>query len=399
MSAENELEMPDFSPVTPIYPGVDIDNTPRGIRAIMPVSTSITAFVGSAPRGMVNKPVPVRTYEDYERLFGGLAASSAMSYAVTHFFQNGGSDALIIRVVDLDIIGNPEDGTGIFALEQSDLFNILCLPRFVSEGDISASSYATALSYCVSRRAMLLIDPPSQWGTVDEAVSGIANFTSSFGGETQIRNAALYFPRINVPDPLHQDSPIAFVPCGAVAGIIASTDAVHGVWKSSAGTFAKLNGVQDLTVKLTDQENGRLGSLGINCLRSFDRFGNVVWGDRTLAGNDALASEWKYVPVRRLALFLEESLYRGTQWAVFEPNGEPLWAQIRLNVSAFMQDLFQKGALQGQTPQEAYFVRCDSGTTTQSDIDAGIVNIVVGFAPLKPAEFVVIQIQQLAGNH
>jgi phage tail sheath protein FI len=141
-----------------------------------------------------------------------------------------------------------------------------------------------------------------------------------------------------------------------------------------------------------------LNPLGVNCLRSFPVNGRVVWGSRTLAGADQLASEWKYVPVRRTALFIEESLYRGTQWVVFEPNDEPLWAQIRMNVGAFMQNLFRQGAFQGSTPREAYFVKCDSETTTQNDIDNGIVNIIVGFAPLKPAEFVVIKLQQIAGQ-
>ena len=131
---------------------------------------------------------------------------------------------------------------------------------------------------------------------------------------------------------------------------------------------------------------------------SFPVNGRVVWGARTLRGADQLADEYKYVPVRRTALFIEESLYRGTQWVVFEPNDEPLWAQIRLNVGAFMQGLFRQGAFQGRTPREAYFVKCDKETTTQADINLGIVNIVVGFAPLKPAEFVVIKIQQIAGD-
>lgn len=157
-------------------------------------------------------------------------------------------------------------------------------------------------------------------------------------------------------------------------------------------------GVRELTLKMTDGENGQLNPIAVNCLRSFPVTGNVVWGARTLAGADRLASQWKYIPVRRLALFIEESLYRGTQWVVFEPNDEPLWAQIRLNVGAFMQDLFRKGAFQGTTPREAYLVKCDRETTTQNDINLGIVNIIVGFAPLKPAEFVIIKIQQLAGN-
>ena len=138
--------------------------------------------------------------------------------------------------------------------------------------------------------------------------------------------------------------------------------------------------------------------IAVNCLRSFPVNGRVVWGSRTLVGANQLASEWKYLPVRRTALYIEESLYRGTQWVVFEPNDEPLWSQIRMNVGAFMQDLFRQGAFQGASPREAYFVKCDGETTTQNDIDNGIVNILVGFAPLKPAEFVVIKLQQIAGQ-
>ena len=150
---------------------------------------------------------------------------------------------------------------------------------------------------------------------------------------------------------------------------------------------------------LTNDENGVLNPKAVNCIRTFPVYGTVVWGSRTLQGNDERGSEWKYVPVRRMALFIEESLYRGTQWVVFEPNDEPLWAQIRLNIGAFMQNLFRQGAFQGKTPQEAYFVKCDKETTTQDDINRSVVNIIVGFAPLKPAEFVVIKIQQIAGQN
>ena len=153
-----------------------------------------------------------------------------------------------------------------------------------------------------------------------------------------------------------------------------------------------------LAVALDDLENGGLNPLGINVLRNFPVFGNISWGARTLDGADQQASEWKYIPVRRTALYIEESLYEGLKWVVFEPNDEPLWAQIRMNVGAFMSTLFRQGAFQGNTPAQAYFVKCDSETTTQNDIDNGVVNILVGFAPLIPAEFVVIQIQQLAGQ-
>jgi hypothetical protein len=166
-----------------------------------------------------------------------------------------------------------------------------------------------------------------------------------------------------------------FAPCGAVAGVFARTDTQRGVWKAPAGLDASLVGVPQLTVSLTDSENGELNPLGINCLRAMPASGRVVWGSRTLQGNDRLASEWKYIPVRRTALYIEESLYRGTQWVVFEPNDEPLWSQIRLNVGAFMHSLFRQGAFQGTTPRDAYFVKCDKETTTQNDIDRGIVPV------------------------
>jgi phage tail sheath protein FI len=149
---------------------------------------------------------------------------------------------------------------------------------------------------------------------------------------------------------------------------------------------------------LTDQQNGALNPLGINCLRTFPIYGSTVWGGRTTQGADAIGSEWKYIAVRRITLMIEESLFRGTKWVVFEPNDESLWAKIRMNVGAYMQSLFRQGAFQGTAPKDAYFVKCDKETTTQDDINKGIVNIQVGFAPLKPAEFVVISIQQIAGD-
>jgi phage tail sheath protein FI len=189
-----------------------------------------------------------------------------------------------------------------------------------------------------------------------------------------------------------------FAPCGAIAGVIARTDSTRGVWKAPAGLEASLKGVPALSVPLTDMENGELNPLGINCMRAKPAAGRIVWGSRTLEGDDRLGSEWKYLPVRRVALYIEESLYRGTQWAVFEGNDEPLWSQIRLNLGSFMHNLYRQGAFQGKMPADAYFVKCDGESTTQADINLGIVNVIVGFAPLKPAEFVIISIQQKAGQ-
>jgi phage tail sheath protein FI len=245
----------------------------------------------------------------------------------------------------------------------------------------------------------MIIDSISSWHQISDASGNFSDSVYPPSLKVEIRsNAALFFPRIKRPNILVNNEIEEFVPCGMIAGTFANTDTQRGVWKAPAGITAGLNGVTEFTVPMTDDENGKLNRIGINCLRSFPVYGNVIWGARTMDGADELASDWKYIPVRRTALFIEESLYRGTKWVVFEPNDEPLWSQIRLNIGAFMHDLFRKGAFQGKTPKEAYLVKCDSETTTQNDINSGIVNILVGFAPLKPAEFVIIQIQQLAGQ-
>lgn len=282
---------------------------------------------------------------------------------------------------------------GLFALENADLFNLLCIPPHAPEGSIEKELIDDAIDYCEQRRAMMLVDPPDAWKSKDTAKSQIGTAVGKAS-----KNAALYFPRIKQANPLHGNQLEEFVPCGIVAGMFSRTDATRGVWKAPAGLDTTLAGIAGLVVPLTNAENGELNPLGINCLRTMPAVGHVLWGARTRVGDDRLASEWKYVPVRRTALFLEESLYRALQWVVFEPNDEPLWAQIRLNVGAFMNSLFRQGAFQGTTPREAYFVKCDKETTTQNDIDRGIVNILVGFAPLKPAEFVVIKLQQIAGQ-
>jgi len=304
------------------------------------------------------------------------------------------------NLADTDYLGSEANKTGIYALDKVELFNLLCIPPDGRGIDTATDVYQAAMKYCVSRRAILIVDSPVAWSRNKEtAASSAAQGLSSLGltGEAA-RNAAIYFPQLMEADPNRSGQLDAFVPCGAVAGVIARTDSSRGVWKAPAGLDATLNGIQGVDVNLTDAENGLLNPLGVNCLRSFPGAGQVVWGGRTLRGADRLADEYKYLPVRRLALYIEESLYRGTQWVVFEPNDEPLWSQIRLNVGAFMHNLFRQGAFQGRTPQDAYFVKCDKETTTQNDINLGIVNVVVGFAPLKPAEFVIIAIQQMAGQ-
>jgi phage tail sheath protein FI len=282
---------------------------------------------------------------------------------------------------------------GVYLLDRVDIFNLLCIPA-----ETDAPTISTLQQYCAAKRAFYIVDSWQLSTTSGLQSTGPAGSTSGSITGQYSTNSAFYFPWVEAPDPLVGNRPTLFPPCGFVAGIYAATDASRGVWKAPAGIDASLTGVLGLQYNLTDAENGQLNIQAINCLREFKVYGDVVWGARTLQGNDQAGSEWKYVPIRRLALFIESSLYDGTQWVVFEPNDEPLWGQIRLNVGAFMQGLFLQGAFQGTTPQQAYFVKCDSENNPQTSIDQGIVNILVGFAPLYPAEFVVIQIQQMAGQ-
>jgi hypothetical protein len=527
-------------PVTPTYPGVYIQELSSGVHTITGVATSITAFLGRASRGPTNEATTITSQADFERNFGPLDRKYPMTYAVNDFFQNGGSQGVVVRLYKAPTTGaafatltanglplqagsegtwgnalkvritsdvspdvatrfglttgdlfnmavqdsktgvvetylnltvkdspnrfdqvlknnsnlvlfqsgatmptavptphgpptppatiwtDPASFTGVttgtavdsdpldlntykgdataksgqYALDNTDLFNLLCIPEDSLGVGLTDGVYGVALPYCVTRRAMLLVDPPVAWkvpATIASTQLSAYVTANSLNGDNA-RNAALYFPRVDEQDPNLNGQPDSFVPCGIIAGVMARTDTQRGVWKAPAGIDASLSGTSGVVVTMTDNENGLLNPLGVNCLRNFPIYGSVVWGARTMRGADVAADEYKYVPVRRTALYIEESLYRGTKWVVFEPNDEPLWAQIRLNVGAFMHDLFRKGAFQGSTPQQAYFVKCDKETTTQNDINQGIVNIVVGFAPLKPAEFVIITLQQIAGQ-
>ena len=493
-------------------------------RTVSGVATSITAFVGRTLRGPTDRPVIVQSFAEFTRLYGGLWLESPLSYAVSHYFLNGGRDALICRVhhaaarasvtlapgfgleaanegawgnrlrvrvehaeseaddlpdtrfnllikdlatdhvesfinvstvathpryvtnvvateSDLvrtkgavpvtrptrsgdappvtDPLEDPSSSTpfdsdgndgqpitddeishetlkdqrrGLWLLDLADTVNLICIPPLTPSQDLAKATWETALEYAAERRAIVLIDAKNEWSNPDAVLNGLPATVS------RSANGAIYFPRIKASDPLRENRTETFAPSGGVAGVIARTDAARGIWKAPAGLQATLVGVDMLGYTLNDVQNGRLNVRGVNCLRRFPDVGPVVWGARTLLGDDERGSEWKYLPVRRTALYIEESLVRGTQWVVSEPNDEPLWAQIRLNVGDFMNQLFGQGAFQGRTPREAYFVKCDSDTTTQSDIDRGVVNFAVGFAPLRPAEFIVLSIQQRAGQ-
>ncbi|CDR15904.1 phage tail sheath C-terminal domain-containing protein [Streptomyces iranensis] len=332
--------------------------------------------------------------DDVVRFLGECANNLGLEASVNPpvFPLSGGADGA--PPGPRDLIGSEADKTGLQALRDIEDVNLLSLPELA--GYESVGDMVTVLSaadrLCRERRIFLLVDAPSAWGSVDAARAGIGAFEP-----VRSDHAALYFPQLRLTDPL-TGRLRAFPPSGALAGVMARTDGERGVWKAPAGTEARLAGVYSLAVQLTDRENGLLNPLGINCLRTFPVVGPLIWGARTLRGADAQSSEWKYVPVRRLALHIEESLRRGLQWVVFEPNTEQLWQQIRLNASGYLHTLFEKGAFKGGTPRQAYFVKCDKDTTTDEDIAGGIVNVVVGIAPVKPAEFVIVKIQQMAGQ-
>lgn len=294
------------------------------------------------------------------------------------------------------IIGDENAKTGMYALKTVDLFNILVIPPdpMLGGDDDMNAIYTTAASFCSLRRAMLIADPLDRWGFAAKKgqFDRIQPTDIPLGAITSRRSTFAYFPRVLMPDPLNNNRERVFSAAGIIAGIFATTDVTRGVWKAPAGIDAGLAGVTGLEYKLTDDQNGILNQVGVNVLRNFPVIGPVVWGSRTMAGADLLSDDYKYVPVRRLTDFIEESLYRGTQYAVFEPNTDTLWQQLRASIGSFMADLMRQGAFYN------YFVTCDASTTTQYDIDRGRVNVTIAFAPVKPAEFVILTIQQLAGQ-
>ena len=521
-----------------LYPGVQTSRIPSGFRSIATVGTSTTAFIGIFERGPVDKATRITSWGQFQEKFGGLWKPSDASYAVQHYFLNGGNVAYIVRTtwgaapqestvslniaaglalkVDAnsegdwgnnlyvgigantdaakyDLIIREYDGdkivaeetyaglstsasdpryaskvingvsnlinvtptdtrrpansngtdnltvlaamsatafktntsqlttgadgrtidnstpaiwtpvaltalegsdtgrTGIYALDDiaPDTFNLLCIPvlsRMTSAA--SANMFTLAKGFCKTNYAFMLIDTDA---------STPANVYSSWFtaiGTADAEYSAGVFPLISFDDPEDPGTTRTMGASGIMAGLIAKTDANRGFFKSPAGIETAFAG-GELEYSLTNLEHEPLNRSGVVCLRKFPVFGAVNWGARTLAGADDLAHEYKYMAVARTALVIEASLKRGLQWAVFEGNDEVLHGQIRLSVNAFMQTLHRKGAFQGKSAKDAYFVKCDYDTTTQADIDQGIVNVIVGFAPLKPAEFVFISIQQI----
>jgi Bacteriophage tail sheath protein len=384
----------------PEHPGVFVEEAPTGARPIEGVGTSTAAFVGATPSGPLDAPLMVHSFAEFQAQFGALAVDMPLGYAVQHYFANGGREALIARVApsgstltdaDLSSPALEAQKRGLWLLEHADSFNLLCIPPLARTTDVGRATWNAAIAYAVRHRAMVIVDPPAAW-TAPPTISEVSALVS------RSANSALYYPRLQATDPLRGNQVASFAPCGAVAGIYARIDTSSGVWKAPAGVQANVLGVQGVSVALSDTQLSALNAMGVNGVRALSGGAIVLWGARTLAAND-VEDAFKFVPVRRLELFLESSITRGLQSAVFEPNGPPLWDRIRTSVEDFLLGLFRQGALQGDKPQEAFFVRCDASTMTQQDIDRGIVNLVIGVAPLRPAEFVIIGIGSFGKAH
>jgi len=383
---------------------------------IAPLATSVTAFLGRAfslpATPAPQQPTAIASFSDFQQIFGGLCSSLPLTYAVRDFFNNGGTQAIIVHIapstanpplVPADFIGNSAAHTGLYQLDSVPLFNTLCIPPDTFTTDIDPSVWAAAATYCQKRLAMLIVDPPAAWSAALHTGNLAAISTSALTiPAVAAPNVAVYLPRVVEFDP-HANHLAPFVPCGAIAGAWATTDALRGVWKAPAGADASLQAVDSLEHPITDAQSAVLTSLSVNPLRALAHGAPVVWGARTLAAT-AGDPEFQYIPVKRLTLFIEASINTAPRWAASEPMSWVLrfhavvQQQVQASIGAFLHQLFVKGAFMGVKPEEAYFVRCDATNNTPADINNGVVNILIGFAPLKPAEFVYLQFQQLVGQ-
>lgn len=339
-----------------------------------PVSTLVTVATpsgGSYPTSWASTLAPTP-------LDGGLPTNPFTSYHASDFATAFAADG---------------------SLDKVPVFNLVLTPGVWDPPVVSES-----LAFCERHMAFMIVDSPA------DTVADPTGFPLPMIGDVmsdavpnrtipKSENGAVFFPWLRTADPATGD-PISVAPSGYVAGIFAREDNNRGVWKAPAGYETIVNNTNGVVAsgRMTNPRQGTLNPIGVNCLRGFPGIGTVVFGSRTLVAANPSFQQYRYVPVRRMALFLEQSLYQSLGWVIFEPNDEPLWVSIRTTIENFMLGLFNQGAFQGSTPSQAFLVQCDATTTTPDDQQNGIVNIVVGFAPLKPAEFVVIKLAQLAGQ-
>ncbi len=493
-----------------LTPGIQVAEQSGPDHAIRRASTAVTAFVGRALRGPCNQPVPLTSFADFQRHFGGLWQPSMLGYAVEQFFENGGREALVVRIptgarpktltlpaahealtlealcpgtreylrasidydsigeneadrfnlvvqrirtpgsefideqeiyrrlsidpasgrnyvpialadsllvrmvgemssvrpdrtlhphgrlagyvqsnpdgddgaapTDYDIIGSAVDGTGLHALRAADGFNFLCIPPLTRDTDMGPSALMVAARLCRERRAMLIVDPPAEWTTADEAVTGMRNWYFAS------QNALMYFPRLVAYDRLRGRHE-TFAPSGAVAGVLARLDETWPVWSPAEGDDALLRTGYRPLFAVGEQDRVRLAQVGLNTLQAMRSSVRLGLSPRTLCGPSAESPDWKYVSARRLSLFIEQSIEQGTRWMVFETNGPDLWKRARTRVEEFMAGLEAAGAFIGSNPGEAYFVICDERLNDGSPELVGRVRLLVGYAAARPGDY------------
>ncbi|WAC62112.1 phage tail sheath subtilisin-like domain-containing protein [Pseudoxanthomonas sp. SL93] len=359
-------------------PGVYIDEAGR--RPGMPSAAPATLFVCDTLQDDETHIVRVAGMADYAAQWGS-PDTHLVGRALRHFFANGGHTAHVLR------LAKDEDGVAAAiasalaaggALETAS-FTLLCAPGLADLPALKALQ-----QWCAARDAFLLIDAPR-----DASHDAVLAHADALAGE-DASHSALYHPWL-------RDARGACPPCGALAGLYTRNDAAHGPWKAPAGTDADLRGVLGVQVMLSDQEITRLNPRAVNAIR-WGRSSVIAWSARTLAGQDGNASAFKYVSVRRLASHLQLTLRHDLAWVAFESNTPALWARVASHAERVLQGLFLEGAFRGTRPRDAYVVRCGSDTLTADDIAHGRVHLLVGFAPLKPSEFVMLRITLQAAD-
>ncbi len=384
-------------------PGVYIQEVSTGSKPISMVGTQTAAFIGVAPDKLanLNKAIACNNWSQFIREFVGDSGGSDtnLSMAVFAFFNNGGTRCYVVNNPENDTIaGNAAQRTGLCAFDVIDEIAMVAAP-----GYFDTVSHTALIDHCEKLKDRIaILDSPAEVTNIDQ-LKTVASISSGGKKADEVKTgtglrpkntsyAAFYFPWLLIQAPLSRKKKIlAAPPSGFMAGIYARTDANRGVHKAPANE--SVNGALGLSYVVTSGEQGELNTRGINCIRSFQTTGIKIWGARTLEDG-----EWKYINVRRLFMMIEESISESTRWVVFEPNDESLWKSIIRDVSAFLTLLWRDGALQGSTPEQAFFVKCDAEINTQAVIDAGRLEIEIGIAPVKPAEFIVFKIGQWAGG-
>ncbi|HLN89740.1 MAG TPA: phage tail sheath family protein [Candidatus Binatia bacterium] len=377
-----------------MYPGVYVEEIEIGAKPIEGVNTSTAGMVGLTQKGPINQPTLVTSFSEFQRLFGGYLDTSYGDYrylphAVEGFFQNGGKRVYINRVDTTDGLisdetiigkdsGDPTQRTGLWAFNGFDEIKILAVPNGTNQKIQNAM-----IKHCERLKNCFAVLDPKKCATLDAIRNQRSLYNSSY--------AALYYPWIKIRHP-ETGKNLSIPPSGHICGIIARTDLQRGVHKAPANEV--IEGVLGPEQQISKAQLDMLNPLGVNCLREFSGRGFRVWGARTTS-NDPF---WKYINLRRLFVYLEESIEKGTRWVVFEPDNEKLWARVKQIVSQFLTTVWKSGALMGTTPEQAFFVKCDRSTMTQDDIDNGRLVTLIGVAPTKPAEFVIFRIAQWQGG-